>query len=157
MISALISFLGGSAFRMIWGEISTWLAKRQDHQFELQRLQVQDQIDDRTHARNLENLRLQSELGVRQVEVQRDADVERAEAESFAQAMKGSFQASGIGWVDGWNQMVRPSYATLGLVLWALKLSVQGFRMDEFDLHLFAVIVGFFFADRSLRRSARAR
>jgi hypothetical protein len=155
MLSALISFLGGSAFRMIWGEISSWLDKKQEHTQEIERIRVQDEVDANAHSRNLETLKLQSDLGVKQVDVQRNADVERSEAEAFKDAMSTAFKPTGIMWVDMWNQIVRPSYATIGLVLWTMKLYVQGFKMDEFDLELFAVIVGFFFADRSLRRNAK--
>ena len=31
MFSALFSFLGGSVFRMIWGEISSFIEKKQEH------------------------------------------------------------------------------------------------------------------------------
>ena len=30
MITTLISFFGGSVFRMLWGEISTYLTAKQD-------------------------------------------------------------------------------------------------------------------------------
>ena len=40
MISALVSFLGGSVFRMLWGEISAWLTKAQDHKHEIERGRV---------------------------------------------------------------------------------------------------------------------
>ena len=33
MFTALFSFLGGSAFRMIWGEVTAFVSKRQDHLF----------------------------------------------------------------------------------------------------------------------------
>ena len=41
MISAIISFLGGSVFRMIWGEVSTWVTAKQNHAQELERLRLQ--------------------------------------------------------------------------------------------------------------------
>lgn len=31
MFSALFSFLGGSVFRMIWGEVANFVQKKQDH------------------------------------------------------------------------------------------------------------------------------
>lgn len=31
MITALLSFLGGNVFRMIFGEVVSWLNKKQDH------------------------------------------------------------------------------------------------------------------------------
>lgn len=35
MFSALFSFLGGSVFRMVWGEASAFINKREDHKQEL--------------------------------------------------------------------------------------------------------------------------
>jgi hypothetical protein len=34
VITTILSFLGGSVFRMLWGEISSWMNKQQDHAHE---------------------------------------------------------------------------------------------------------------------------
>lgn len=73
MISALFSFLGGSVFRMIWGEVSHWLTARQDHTFEIERLRLQADMDAAQHARNLEAIRMQADLGVKTIQVQAEA------------------------------------------------------------------------------------
>ena len=44
-MSALISFLGGSAFRMVWGEVSSYFNKRQDHQHEMERMKAQENTE----------------------------------------------------------------------------------------------------------------
>lgn len=155
MISALFSFLGGSVFRMVWGEISSFLNKRQDHEHELAMMQAQAAYEDRAHQRTLENLRLQSELGVKMVEVQRDAAIAQGDADAFTEAMKNAFKPTGIPFVDTWNGVIRPAFATIAAGLWVMKLYTQGYKMDEFDVGLLAVIVGFFFADRSLRRNGK--
>ena len=56
MLSALLSFFGGTAFRMLWGEVSAYLNKKQDHAFEIERMRLQEQFDAAQHARNLEAL-----------------------------------------------------------------------------------------------------
>lgn len=155
MLAALFSFLGGSVFRMIWGEISTFLNKRQDHAHEVELMRIQAELDKQAHDRTLETLRLQSELGVKQVQVQAEAAIEKADADAFSVAMANAFKPSGIKFVDAWNGIIRPSYATVGLVLWAIKLYAQGFKMDEFDITLFGTIAGFFFADRSLGKRGK--
>lgn len=155
MISALISFLGGSVFRMIWGELSSFFNKKQDHEHELAMMQAQAAFEDRAHQRNLENLRLQNELGVRMVEVQRDTAIAQGDADAFTEAMKNAFKPTGNWFIDAWNGGIRPMYATISAFLWVLKLHSQGYKMDEFDISLVAVIVGFFFADRSLRRNGK--
>ena len=46
MFSALFSFLGGSVFRMVWGEVSTWVTAKQDHAHENEKMKKwkQDKI-----------------------------------------------------------------------------------------------------------------
>lgn len=150
MIEALFSFLGGSVFRMVWGEVSAWYNKKQDHAHELERLRLQNELDDRAHQRTQEALRLQNELGIRLVEAKAEADVATAEANAFAKVMETAFKPTGWAVVDIWNGIIRPSAATIALVLWCLKLSSQNWKMDEWDVTLAGTVLGFFFADRSL-------
>ena len=155
MIEALFSFLGGSVFRMIWGEVSAWYNKKQDHQFEIERMKMQNALDDRQHQRTQEALRLQNELGIKVSAAQGEADVATAEAEAFAKAMDNAFKPSGYAFVDIWNGIVRPSAATIALGLWVLKLYSQGWKMDDWDVALVGMVLGFFFADRSLSKRAK--
>lgn len=155
MIEALVSFLGGSVFRMIWGEVSAWYNKRQDHAFELERLRLQTEIDDKAHQRNQESLRLQNELGIKTIEAKMEADVATAEADAFAKAMENAFKPSGWAVVDIWNGIIRPTAATIALVLWVLKLNSQNWKMEEWDITLAGTVLGFFFADRSLGKRGK--
>lgn len=150
MLSALFSFLGGSAFRMIWGETSAYFSKKQDHQHEVEMLKLQSELEDKASQRQLESLRLQNELGVKMVEIQRDAEVAAEEARAFTTAMRDAFKPTGIFWIDAWNGTIRPQFAQLALVLWFLKLAAQNFIMDEWDMGLVAGVLGYFIADRSL-------
>jgi hypothetical protein len=152
MIEAVLSFLGGSAFRMVWGEVSAYFVKKQEHSQEVERMRLQGELDDKSHARNLESMRLQSELGIKQIQVKADSDVAIEEAVAFTEAIKQSYKPSGIAWIDAWNASIRPQYAEVALILWGLKLYQQSFVMDSFDIGLMAVIPGYFFADRTLRR-----
>lgn len=154
-MSALLSFLGGSAFRMVWGEIASWLNKRQDHAQELDRMRLQADLEAARHGRDLERIRLQHDLGVKEVQVAGDLAISKLEAEAFAEAIRNANRPTGVRWVDAWNASIRPQYAEVALALWLLKLVAQGFVMDEFDVGLMAVIAGFFFADRSLSKRAK--
>jgi hypothetical protein len=149
-MSALLTFLGGSVFRMLWGEISSFINKKQDNAHELEMLRLQSELDDAAHKRTLEQLNLQASLGVRTIEVQKDADVARAEADAFSVAMSNAFKPTGFVLVDVWNGVIRPSAATIVLVLWSAKLAGQGFVMDGWDKEISGVVLGFFFADRTL-------
>lgn len=155
MISAIVSFLGGSVFRMIWGEASAYLNKRQDHRHETEMLKVQAELDQAKHGRDLEQMRLANELGVKMVEVQKDAAIAAGELDAFSKAIEAAARPTGIKWVDAWNGAIRPSYATVALALWLVKVAAQGFKMDAFDAELLAVISGFYFADRSLGKRGK--
>jgi len=152
MFTALFSFLGGSVFRMLFGEISSFINKRQDHAQEVAMMELQSRMDDRSSERTHAIIRLQAELGVKTLEVQSDAAVAVAESEAFTAAMRFANKPTGIQWVDAWNSVVRPSYATVGLCLWVFKLSSQGFIMDDFDMTLFGTITGFFFGNRFMQK-----
>ncbi len=155
MIEALFSFLGGSVFRMIWGEVSAWYNKKQDQKFEIERMRLQSELDDRQHQRTQEALRLQSELGIKTIEAQAVANVATAEAEAFGRAMEQAFKPSGWAVVDVWNGVIRPSAATIALLLWVLKLNSQQWKMDDWDITLAGTVLGFFFADRSLGKRGK--
>ena len=155
MISALLSFLGGSVFRMVWGEASAYLNKRQDHAHEVAMLKIQQELDDARHARDLEQMRLASELGLKTIEAQKDAAIAAGELDAFSRAIEAAARPTGIKWVDAWNGSIRPSYATVALILWLVKVVAQGFKMDAFDAELLAVVAGFYFADRSLGKRGK--
>lgn len=155
MLEALISFLGGSAFRMIWGEVSAWFSKRQDHRNEVERMRLQADLEDRAHERNQAALRLQSELGIKLVEAKADAAALEADAAAFARAMENAWKPSGIFAIDAWNGAIRPAAATIVLALWILKLNSQGWVMSDWDVTLSGTVLGYFFADRTLGKRGR--
>jgi hypothetical protein len=155
MLSALLSFLGGSFVRAIWGEISAFLNKRQDNRHEIRLLTLQMELDDRAHVRNQEALQLQAHLGVKIIEAQSQAAVDKSEADAFGEAMQRAFEPTGYSLVDVWNGLIRPTAATVAIALWVGKLINQDFQMAEWDMELVGVILGFFFADRSLRKRGK--
>jgi hypothetical protein len=155
MIEALFSFLGGSVFRMVWGEVSAWYNKKQDHAFEIERLRLQGDLDAAQHTRTQEMLRLQNELGIQMVEAKAEADIGVEEAEAFTKAMQNAFKPTGWAFVDIWNGIIRPAAATIALTLWILKLNSQNWLMQEWDITLAGTVLGFFFADRSLGKRGK--
>ena len=125
MFSALFSFLGGSVFRMVWGEVSSFINKREDHKQELAMMQVQAQLDAEKHIREMEGLRIQSELGLKTVEVQAQTAIDKGESDAFVAAMSKAFTPTGVLWVDAWNGLIRPAAATIVLFLWVAKLALH--------------------------------
>lgn len=156
MFTALFSFLGGSAFRMIWGEVSSWLTAKQDHSFEIERMRLQADMDAAAHARNLEAIRVQADLGVKTITVQSDADLALKELDAWGMAVAGAVDPSDQSRVGQWVKAIRPAAATIALLLWALALYRMNFTMSAWDRELVGAILGFFFADRSLVKSGKA-
>lgn len=154
-MSAILSFLGGAAFRMIWGQLASIWTKAQDHKHELAMLQIQADLDDKRHARDCERLRLQAELGVKEVMVQADADMARIEASAWMQAASRATDRTGVFLVDLWNGTIRPAAASIALYLWVVALNTQGWKMSDWDRELVGVIIGFYFASRVLSRDRR--
>jgi len=155
MLAALFSFLGGSVFRMVWGEISSFVNKRQDHAHEMEMARLQNDMEAARAERDSKRIQLQHELQVKEVVVQGDVAIQSKEADAFIAAIQAAARPTGIKWVDGWNGAIRPSYATVALLLWLAKVGSQSFVMDEFDYSLLAVIAGFYFADRSLGKRGK--
>jgi hypothetical protein len=148
MFSALFSFLGGSVFRMIWGEVSAAWTKHQDHKHELEALKLQADLEKAKHDQEMERLRVSSELHIKEVEVIADAEVEKLDAEAFIVAQKTLNQPTGNKIIDAWNGAIRPAAATTALLVWWFCLYTQGFVLTEWDKELVGVILGFYFAHR---------
>lgn len=155
MFTALFSFLGGSVFRMVWGEVASFVNKRQDHKQEVERLKLQAELDDKNHQRTLEAQRVQAELGIKTIEAQAVAAVDKSEADAFGIAMSQAFKPTGYSVVDIWNGTVRPCAATIVLILWVMKLHANNFVMDDWDKELGGAVLGFFFADRALGKRGK--
>jgi len=149
MLSALISFLGGSVFRMIWGELSSWLTARQDHTHEIERMRLQGELDAAAHLRNQDAIRLQAELGVQTIRVQGEADISRIEADGWLTAVRGTTTATGVWLVDLWNGIIRPAVAT-----WSVgMISGHYFKwwvLDENGWSVCGAALGIYLADRAL-------
>lgn len=154
MISALISFLGGSIFRTLWGEVSAWISKKLEHSQEIERLKLQGDLDAAQHARNLEAIRVQAELGVKTIQVQSEAALTQIEAEGWLEAVKATARPTGIKWVDAWNAVIRPSVATWAVVMMTLA-EVGVFVMSENATAVASAALGIYLADRALLKRGK--
>lgn len=154
MISAVLSFLGGSAFRMIWGEVSAWLTKRQDHAYEMDRMRLQADLDERAHQRRMESVRFEAEQQVKIIHVQAEAAVGQLEAEGWLEAVKATGRKVGVAWVDAWNAGIRPGLATWGIIM----LTLEAFALAQITEGTASVIfaaLGIFVADRTLGKKGK--
>lgn len=155
MFSALFSFLGGSAFRMLWGEIAAWVSSKQEHSHEIERMRLQAELDAAQHARNLEAQRLQAELGIKEIAVRSEADLALKDLDVWGKAIDNAGKATGFMLVDVWNGIIRPLVATIAVILWVLALNSQGWKMTEWDKEIVGVVFGFFFASRELAKRGK--
>lgn len=150
MFSAIITLLGGSAFRMIWGEFSSWWTARQEQQHEMERMRLQGELDAAAHTRNIEALRVQAELGIKTIEATATAAVSQTDADAFADAVAAVGKPTGIKFVDTWNGIIRPWLATLATLMVMVQFIQHGFVMTDWDRELVGGILGIYIADRIL-------
>ena len=149
MISALLSFLGGNVFRMLWGEVSAMLTARQEHKHELDRLRLQAELDAAQHARNLESIKQQADLGVREISIKSEAAIGEIEAQGWLAAVKGTTDKIGVAWVDAWNGMIRPAVASWS-VLMITGHYIGWWALDDNGWSVCGCALGIYLADRSL-------
>lgn len=148
MFTALFSFLGGSAFRLIFGAVMDFMNKRQDHEHEMESQRLQSELEAQRHTRDMERIQLQAQLQVQQVQVVADAAISQAEANAFIEAVKATGTRTGVKWVDAWNQGIRPAGATVSLLIWIATMVAAGFMLREFDETLIAAFLGVFVGER---------
>lgn len=150
MIATLLSFFGGTAFRMIWGEVSAFLTARQEHAQELDRMRLQGELDAAAHARQMESIKAQHDMGVETIQVQAEADLEKIDADIFGKAVDLTGKLTGFVIVDVWNGSIRPALASLCMCLVTLHFYRHNWSLDEQGWSLVGASLGIFVADRSL-------
>lgn len=155
-MGALFSFLGGSVFRMVWGELSQAWTKHQDQKHELESIKAQESVEAARAERELTKLKLLNDLGIKEIEVKTDADLQLKDADAFMEAMR-NVAPTGIAWVDAWNGIIRPACATTAILIWWFCLYTQGFVLSEWDKELVGVILGFYFAHRTLANRIKGK
>lgn len=154
MLSAVLSFLGGSAFRMIWGEFSSWLNKKQDHAYEMQRLEMQERFDEARHGRQMASMRFQAEQQVRVIQVQGEQALATLEGEAWLEGVKATAIQTGVRWVDAWNASIRPGVATWAVVMLSLEAFVL-VKISEGTASVCFAALGLYLADRTLSKRGK--
>jgi hypothetical protein len=150
MITSLIAFLGGSVFRMLWGEFSSFLTKKQENAHELEMIRLQGTLATETHTRNLEAMKTQAELGIQIIREQASATGSVIETTAWLEAVKGTTQSIGIRFIDAWNGIIRPLVATWSIILISIYYYQMGFILDENGWGICGAALGIYLADRTL-------
>lgn len=155
MISAVLSFLGGSAFRMVWGEVSAWINKKLEHAQEMERLQQQEGFAAAQHARNLEAIKVQADLQVKVIHVQAQSALDQLDAQTFLEGVKATTVRTGVKWVDAWNQVIRPGVATWAILMLTAAEFALITRMSEGTESVCFAALGLYLADRTLAKRGK--
>lgn len=150
MIAALLSFLGGNVFRLMFGEVVSYFDKRQAHGQEIERMRLQGTLDAEQHERNIDSLKVQAELGVKTVQVQAEAAIGQIEADGWLEAVKGTTKTVGIKLIDAWNGIIRPFVATWAIVMISAHFAQHGWVLDDNGWSICGAALGIYLADRSL-------
>lgn len=150
MIETLLAFIGGNAFRLIWGELSAAWTKYQDHKHEISLLEIQARMDTARHNQQLESIRVQAELGVQTIRVQGEQDVARIEGDAWRSVVQATGAPTGVAWIDGWNGGIRPALATMCMLLILGDWVQSGWDLDNYSWTLISAVIGIYIADRSL-------
>ena len=153
-MSGLISFLGGSAFRMIWGEMSSFITKRQEYKQEIELAKLQASIANDAHARNMEALKVQHSLGIEKIHVEQEAVESAGSIDAWVSTVKGINEKTGIKWIDGWNQSIRPGLATIAIISMVAEIFILG-TITDFHKEIFGAVIGLFVADRTLSKRGK--
>ncbi|MGL4640964.1 MAG: hypothetical protein ACRCVX_14680 [Shewanella sp.] len=155
MIGTLLSFFGGTAFRMLWGEISAMITARQEHKFEVERMRIQAELDLQAHTLRMESMRFQAEMGVKEIQVKGESDLALLDAETFSRGVELTGKSTGFWLIDGWNASIRAAAATMMLVLIALDFNQKGWVLDARGWELAGAVLGLYLADRMLFRRGK--
>lgn len=153
-MSALLSFLGGSAFRMIWGEVSHWITAAREHKREIEAMRLQGELDAAQHARNLEAIKVQAGLGIQTIRVQAEADIGKIDVDTFQEGVKLTGKTIGVAWVDAWNAIIRPATATWSIGMLTLD-AFEVLKVSEATLSVCFAALGLYLADRALARRGK--
>lgn len=155
----VMAFFGGAGFRMIWGEFSSWLTKRQDHAQEMDRMVLQGRLDAEQHSRNMESQRLQAELDIKVIEAQTAGAVATVESEGWLEAVKATGIKVGIKFVDAWNAVMRPAIATWGVFMLTVQelaiLTGHMYRLTDITTSVACGAIGIFIASRDLQKRGK--
>lgn len=144
----ILSFLGGTAFRWLFGEALDFFKKRQEllHEMELMRLNHEQERD--KHQWQQEAIRAHAEMGIKVIEAQSEADERRGAAEAFLAAVQGVNKASERqDWIGAWNAAIRPFLATVAIVA-LLGESMGWMTLSALFAEVSCAVLGVFVGER---------
>ena len=156
MITGVFSFLGGTAFRWLFGSILDQWNKYQDHKHEVALLTIQHAQDADKHLWQQEAIAAQAAAGVKVIEAQTVAASTAATEAAFNLAMQGINEASKRNdWIGAWNAGIRPFLATVAILLLAGESIAPGFiKLTPLFADVACAALGVFVGERIKAKGA---
>ena len=116
-MGGLLSFLGGTAFRWLFGEALDYLKRRQELANELELMRLSHEQDRDKHQWQQEAIAAHAAAGVKVIEAQAQASREQIADQAFLAAVQGVNTASQRkDWIGAWNAAIRPFLATVAII-----------------------------------------
>lgn len=146
----ILSFLGGTAFRWLFGEVLGFLKQRDEHARELEMMRLQFEQDAQRHQWQQEAIQAQAAAGVKVIEAQAVAHAQAAADDAFLAAIAGVNTASQrADWIGAWNAAIRPGLATVSIVLLVGNAVAPSWvALSPLLLDLICAVLGVFVGER---------
>lgn len=156
MLSGILSFFGGTAFRWLFGELLGWLKARDEHKAEMERMRLQIDLERERASLQRQAAQQAAELGVKIIEAQSEAAADAAAALAHLRAIEGVNKASERSdWIGAWNASIRPLAATVGIfLLVGQSVAPSIFVLSALVVDLICAVLGVFVGERIRQRGA---
>lgn len=147
-MGGLISFLGGTAFRWLFGEALDFLKRRQEMRSEVELMRLQHDLERERHQWQQEAIAAHAAMGIKVIEAQAEATERAGAAEAFLAAVQGVNAASQRpDWVGVWNAAIRPLLATVAIVA-LLGESLGWMTLSALFAEVSCAVLGVFVGER---------
>lgn len=125
-------------------EVFKLINDKSDKAHELQMTQLQMEV---------EKVRAQTHIDA--AAAQQALQQATAQMQAYAEAIKGQGQMTGVRWIDGLNQSVRPVLTYWWMILFTIwkanQIALHGLVWNQDDWGVLSMILGFWFVDRAIR------
>ena len=150
MFGGVLSFLGGTAFRWLMGELIGYVKARQDHSHELERMRLSLDLERQRADLQRQAIQQAADMQVRVVEAQAQATADRLAGEALAAAVMGVNEAqTRRDWIGAFNALIRPELAQVSiLLLVGHALWPQHVTLTPLMLELMCGVLGVFVGER---------
>lgn len=150
MFSGMLSFLGGTAFRWLFGEVIGFFKARQEHAQEMERMRLSLDLERERAGLQRQAIQQAADMGVRVIEAQSAAAAEKLAGEAFAAAVAGVNEAGKRpDWIGAWNASIRPLLATVAIgLLVGQALAPSAVVLSALVMELICAVLGVFVGER---------